>query len=97
MHLTRLDFCQALKNGSTNKLIIQMLSMMKDSDPNLFKLRCPGPIVMSKFNVKTGTMMSIFPTGDYKLFFEFEMENKTLVDYFEVICSLNSPNKDTFG
>ncbi|CRL05109.1 CLUMA_CG018337, isoform A [Clunio marinus] len=97
MYLSRIDFCQAFNFGSTNKLVNQIFSMMKDSNPNIFKLRCPGPLNITNLYIKTGTMLSIFPTGDYKTSFEWELENKTFTGSFEIIFSINSPIKDTFG
>ncbi|CRL05113.1 CLUMA_CG018031, isoform A [Clunio marinus] len=97
MYLSRIDYCQACKFGTSNKILKQIFSMMRDSDPKIFTVRCPGSLNITNFYIKTGTMLSIFPTGDYKTFFEWELENKTLVESLEIISSLNSPNKDTFG
>ncbi|CRL05112.1 CLUMA_CG018320, isoform A [Clunio marinus] len=97
MHVSRIDYCQVYNFETRNKIVNQLLSIINDSDPKILKASCPGSLNITNLYIKTGTMLSIFPTGDYKNFFEVELENKTLVHSFEIIASINSSNKDTFG
>ncbi|CRK92481.1 CLUMA_CG006056, isoform A [Clunio marinus] len=76
---------------------IELFLVLDDSSPGYLH-KCPYTSVnITNAYVKSGSMMSIFPTGDYRLDFSYEfMKGKwaaTIVLHF----SVNSPIKDTFG
>lgn len=52
---------------------------------------------MKDFRLKTDSLASVFPTGDYKFTVALWAENGELATTVEVIGSMQTPNRDTFG
>lgn len=52
---------------------------------------------MKHMGIKTHSVISIFPTGDYKMIIHGAAENGDNLFTTIVVASLDTPNKDTFG
>lgn len=52
---------------------------------------------MKDCNIKTQAMISIFPSGDYKMYLNFTRGNGDFYAAVNLVTTLISTNKDTFG
>lgn len=71
--------------------------MLEESAPSMIHL-CPyTEINITKMSVKTSSVPSIFPSGDYKVMLSVIDSNHHLIGSIFGVGSNNSSNKDTFG
>lgn len=77
-------------------MVSQIIKMLKDSAPEMIH-DCPylGLNVRNR-TLKTGVLVSVFPTGDYKVVVKGFIKNETLW-VITTFVAYNSSNKDTFG
>lgn len=95
LHMEKIEICELTKYA-TNKLVAQIMDLIMDNAPELIH-PCPYKGVrMKHLYVKTSTLISLFPTGDYKLLGQFHLKNQLLFGT-TTFLSIDSPNKDTFG
>lgn len=98
LHLKRFDWCEAMRKKSANNILTKFfIDVLEDSVPSMIH-PCPySEINITRISVKTSTVPSVFPTGDYKCILSIiDSRDHLLVTIF-VVGSNNSTNKDTFG
>lgn len=119
MATPRFDWCQLTNQTSPNLLNEQLMTLIRDSFPELIQ-KCSYTVTLlswflliadsflhdflflreiNVFNrtLKTGGLISIFPTGDYRLnFYITDQLNNQVVDVF-CGASFMTPDKETFG
>lgn len=54
-------------------------------------------VIVTKANLNASQLPSVFPSGDYKMFFNHERENGELLLSYYVAASVISSDKNTFG
>lgn len=54
-------------------------------------------IIVNNASVKTQALPSMFPTGNYKLIFYFNVDPKTIFLTINAMGTLTSELRDTFG
>lgn len=92
-----LEWCQFMKTDMSHKLHAQLIKLLRAADPNLVR-PCPYNEYQTKnFTFNSKVMLSVFPTGDYKMIFWLTGKFNESLANVTVIASFKSSNRDTFG
>lgn len=92
------DWCDAVNRRSVQSLFTKFyVDMLEENAPEMIH-PCPYiDIIFDKVALKTTTVGSIFPSGDYKIYSTLKDGDQNLLGSSLVVHSINSSNKDTFG
>lgn len=94
----KLDWCESSRKKTlTDPEIRQIFKFLKFGDPQTVH-ECPySKFMMQNFTFKANSMESVFPTGDYKLRYNFFDMNNVFIFNVTFIAQLKTSNRDTFG
>jgi len=98
IHTAKLDWCKLMNSKSVdNKVTWIFIEIVRDTVPSVIH-PCPyQTLVVTNATVETHSLLSVFPTGDYKFVMILSNDDDANLLTVTIIGSLSSSNKDTFG
>lgn len=98
LKVKRFDWCDAMDRRSSQNIVIKFLiDLAEENVPDMIH-PCPySKVIVDKVSVKTATVGSLFPSGDYKVIINTSDADGNFLGSVLTVFSINSSIKTTFG